>query len=239
MGADRRGGGLTGLAARSMSMAIMAALAAAAALVLGLSSTPPSVAPPSVAPPSVAPLSARALESRPLDYGGRLAAAAADRVGRGVLYDGAYRRIAYPMGDVAPDRGVCTDLVIRAYRALGVDLQEKVHLDMRRAFRRYPKAWGLRRPDPNIDHRRVLNLETYFARAGAKLPPSDDPKDYRPGDLVSYRLADGRPHIAVVSDRIGHSGRPMIVHNIGWGPSVDDTLFAYRIIGRFRYRPQS
>lgn len=172
-------------------------------------------------------------------FGARLAAAAEDRVGRGVVYDGAYVRIAYPMGDVAPDRGVCTDVVIRAYRALGVDLQALVHEDMRRAFARYPKAWGLRRPDPNIDHRRVLNLEVFLTRAGARLAASEDASDYRPGDLVSYRLPDGRPHIAVVADRLGPSGRPMIAHNIGAGPQVEDRLFGYRVAGRFRYHPGS
>lgn len=172
-------------------------------------------------------------------FGMRLAVAAADRVGRGVLYDGTYQSIDYPMGDVAADRGVCTDLVVRAYRVLGVDLQERVHRDMGRAFNEYPNIWGLARPDPNIDHRRVPNLETYLTRMGARLPPSEDPRAYRPGDLVTYRLADGRPHIAVVSDQIGPSGRPMIAHNIGAGPAVEDALFDYRITGRFRYRPQS
>lgn len=171
------------------------------------------------------------------EFGVKLAEAAADRVGRGVVYDGAYRRIAYPMGDVAPDRGVCTDLVVRAYRAMGVDLQQLVHLDMRKAFSRYPKIWGLSRPDPNIDHRRVPNLEAFLTRQGARLPPSEDASDYRPGDLVSYRLANGRPHIAVVADQTGPSGRPMIAHNIGAGPQVEDALFDYRITGRFRYRP--
>ena len=173
----------------------------------------------------------------PKDFGRRLAAAAEDRVGKGVVYDGAYRRIGYPMGDVPADRGVCTDVVIRAYRALGVDLQQLVHEDMRRAFHRYPKAWGLKRPDANIDHRRVLNLEVFLSRVGARLAESDDAADYRPGDLVTYRLDGGPPHIAVVADRVGPSGRPMIAHNIGSGPQVEDSLFDYRIIGRYRYHP--
>lgn len=170
-------------------------------------------------------------------FGEKLAAAAEDRLGRGVVYDGAYRRIGYPMGDVPADRGVCTDLVIRAYRALGVDLQRGVHRDMRRAFAAYPKIWGLSRPDPNIDHRRVPNLERYFARAGAALPPSDAPEAYLPGDLVSYRLPGGPPHIAVVSARKGPSGAPMIVHNIGAGPEIDDALFAFEMVGHYRFHP--
>ena len=173
----------------------------------------------------------------PATYGERLAAAAEDRVGRGVVYDGSYQRIAYPMGDVAPNRGVCTDVVVRAYRTLGVDLQELVHVDMKRSFAAYPKIWGLSRPDTNIDHRRVPNLETFLTRAGARLPLSDNPEDYLPGDIVSYRLPGGRPHIAIVARAQGRSGAPAIAHNIGWGPSIDDDLFSYDMIGHFRYQP--
>ena len=143
------------------------------------------------------------------------------------------------MGDVAPNRGVCTDLVVRSYRALGVDLQELVHRDMAAHFSAYPKSWGLSRPDTNIDHRRVPNLETFLTRAGARLPLSDNPKDFLPGDVVSYRLPGGRPHIAIVSWRIGRSGAPMIVHNIGYGPAVDDDLFSFEMIGHFRYQPDA
>lgn len=190
----------------------------------------------------LAPLAARAEPRTPeptpeASFADRLAAAAEGRVGRGVVYDGAYRAIGYPMGDVPADRGVCTDLVIRAYRAVGVDLQEAVHRDMRSAFAAYPALWGLVRPDPNIDHRRVPNLEAFFTRAGARLPPSQDPADYAPGDLVSYRLASGRPHIAVVAQRRAPDGTRMIAHNIGAGPAVEPALFRYRIVGRFRYRP--
>lgn len=172
-------------------------------------------------------------------FGERLAAAAEDRLGRDVVYDGSYQRIAYPMGDVAATRGVCTDLVVRSYRALGVDLQQLVHEDMRAAFQSYPKIWGLTRPDSNIDHRRVPNLEQFLRRAGAALPLSENPEDHRPGDLVSYRLPGGPPHIAVVSAKRGPSGAPMIVHNIGRGPEIEDALFAYRRIGHFRFHPEA
>ncbi len=171
--------------------------------------------------------------------GRRLAEAAIARVGRTVAYDGRYRRLAYPMGDAPDHLGVCTDLVVRAYRAaLGVDLQALVHQDMVRAFDRYPQAWGLTRPDPNIDHRRVLNLERFFTRQGAALPPSADPGAYRPGDLVTYRLPGGRPHIGVVTDRRSAAGRPLIAHNIGSGAQLEDFLFAYPIVGHYRFTPR-
>jgi len=119
------------------------------------------------------------------DFGARLADAARERTNHRVTYDGSYVRLAYPMGDVAPDRGVCTDVVVRSYRTLGIDLQRRVHEDMRAAFDSYPKLWGLKRPDPNIDHRRVPNLRAFFARQGQSLPPSRDAAAYRPGDLVT------------------------------------------------------
>ena len=153
-----------------------------------------------------------------------------------VVYDGAYRRIAYPGGDVPADRGVCTDVVIRAYRAIGIDLQQLVHEDMRRAFAAYPRLWGLKRPDTNIDHRRVPNLQTFFARRGAQLPVSSEAGSYRPGDLVTWMLPGNLPHIGVVSERRSGDGeRPMIVHNIGRGPQLEDMLFAYRITGHYRF----
>ncbi len=170
----------------------------------------------------------------------RLVAAAIARTGHAVTYDGSYRRLAYPGGDVAADRGVCTDVVIRAYRAgLGIDLQERVHEDMTRAFERYPAAWGLDRPDSNIDHRRVPNLEVYFARHGRRLPVSRDPADYRSGDLVTWRLDGHLPHIGIVTDRRSADGkRPLIAHNIGGGPQLGDMLFDHPIHGHFRYIPE-
>jgi uncharacterized protein len=153
-----------------------------------------------------------------------------------VIYDGTYRRIPYPDGDVPPDRGVCTDVVIRAYRSIGVDLQRLVHEDMRQHFAVYPKRWSLTRPDPNIDHRRVPNLQTFLGRQGAQLPIDSSPSTYRAGDLVTWMLPGNLPHIGMVTDRRSTDGdRPLIVHNIGRGPQLEDMLFAYRITGHYRY----
>jgi uncharacterized protein len=156
------------------------------------------------------------------------------QVGKTVTYDPAYERIAFPGGDVPLERGVCTDVIVRAYRGIGVDLQALVNRDMRKAFRAYPKAWGLSRPDPNIDHRRVQNLEVFFKRHGKELPVSKEPGDYKPGDIVTWRLPDGRPHIGLVSDRRS-GGVPLIVHNIGAGAEVENTLFEFKIAGHYRY----
>ncbi|CUR45980.1 hypothetical protein SAMN05877962_109128 [Alloalcanivorax xenomutans] len=158
-----------------------------------------------------------------------------------VTYDGGYRRIGYPNGDVPDNIGVCTDVVIRSYRKAGVDLQRLVHEDMTLAFGAYPNHWGLRRPDPNIDHRRVPNLQTFFERQGAALPVSDQADAYRPGDLVTWMLPGNLPHIGVVTgQRSTDSGRPLIVHNIGRGPELEDLLFSYPITGHYRYiRPPS
>lgn len=186
----------------------------------------------------------------------RLVAAANARINRTLHYDPSYVRLAYPGGDVADDRGVCTDVVIRAYRALGIDLQRLVHEDMRRAFRSYPARWGLKRPDRNIDHRRVPNLRRFFARHGRALQPSAAAEDCRPGDLVTWdlarpalgsapRLGGGTPrrlryartpHIGIVTDRRSVDGaRPLIVHNIGAGTRLEDILFAYEITGHYRF----
>lgn len=173
----------------------------------------------------------------PADGVARLVSAATEQTRQTIRYDGAYRRIPYPMGDVPADVGVCADVVIRAYRAVGVDLQQRVHEDMRAAFASYPKAWGLSRPDPNIDHRRVPNLRTYFTRRGAARPRSSNAADYQPGDLVTWLLPGNLPHIGVVSDRRSPDGqRPLMVHNIGRGPEIEDMLFVYPISGHYRYR---
>ncbi|MCD8524065.1 MAG: DUF1287 domain-containing protein [Saccharospirillaceae bacterium] len=170
-----------------------------------------------------------------------LVAAALQRTTQQVRYDGAYQKIAYPNGDVAPDIGVCTDVVIRSYRALGIDLQRLVHEDMVADFAAYPsrRLWGMTRTDTNIDHRRVPNLQAFFQRNGQTLAVSDNPADYQPGDLVTWMLPGNLPHIGVVSDRYAPgSGRPLIVHNIGAGPVLDDMLFRYRISGHYYYLPQ-
>lgn len=179
-----------------------------------------------------------AVLAAPALAGGReqLLQAAHAQVGVTRFYDGSYVRLAYPGGDVPADRGVCTDVVVRALRATGLDLQQAVHEDMRRDFAAYPALWGLRRPDRNIDHRRVPNLETWLRRAGHALPASPRAADYRPGDLVSWRLPGGLPHIGIVSDRRAPdgSGRLLVVHNIGAGAQVEDVLLAWPPVGHFR-----
>lgn len=153
-----------------------------------------------------------------------------------VVYDPSYFAIDYPGGDVPPDRGVCTDVVIRAYRQLGIDLQQQVHEDMRANFTRYPQRWGLSRPDPNIDHRRVPNLMTFFARHGGTAPLSDDPAAYCPGDVVCWDLGGGVLHIGMLVDRRSGDGqRWLVVHNIGGGQVLADCLFQYEVIGHYRY----
>jgi uncharacterized protein YijF (DUF1287 family) len=167
----------------------------------------------------------------------RLVAAAVAQTRHAVRYDGAYRRIPYPLGDVPSDTGVCTDVVIRAYRAVGIDLQQRVHEDMRGAFSAYPRAWGLTQPDANIDHRRVPNLQTFFRRRGTERTQSSNPSDYLPGDIVTWLLPGTLPHVGLVIDRRTADGvRPLVVHNIGRGPEIEDALFAFPITGHFRYR---
>jgi uncharacterized protein YijF (DUF1287 family) len=164
-----------------------------------------------------------------------LVAAARTQVGVTLIYDSSYQRIAYPMGDVPRERGVCSDVVIRAFRAVGIDLQQELHRDMTRHFAAYPKTWGLARPDRNIDHRRVPNLATWFKRQGHDLPVSQGAAAYKPGDIVSWVLGGGQPHIGIVSDRRSEDGaRPLVIHNIGWGAREEDVLFEYRITGHFR-----
>ena len=173
------------------------------------------------------------------DFAVRLVDAARTQIGVTHGYDPAYVRLKYPGGDVPIETGVCTDVVVRAYRVLGIDLQQHVHEDMRRAFDAYPKLWGLKSPDANIDHRRVPNLAAYFARHGTTLKASqDDPSLYAAGDIVTWRLSSGVPHIGIVSKRrVG--GRPTVVHNIGLGTRDDDALFAFVVTGHYRYAPQA
>jgi uncharacterized protein YijF (DUF1287 family) len=166
----------------------------------------------------------------------RLADAAIGQVGRTTIYDPAYVTLAYPGGDVPIERGVCTDVVIRAMRALGVDLQVAVHEDMTRAWDAYPHSWGLKRPDPSIDHRRVPNLRVFFARKGKALPVTAKADDYQPGDIVTWELSPGVGHTGIVSSRRSDDGRRfLIVHNIGSGVKTQDVLFAYRITGHYRW----
>jgi len=178
-----------------------------------------------------------ATHSGPQDFWRSLVSAAIERTNHTVRYDPAYVRIPYPGGDVPSDVGVCTDEVIRAYRAVGVDLQKEVHEDMEENFSAYPRKWKWfsGKPDSNIDHRRVPNLMVFFRRKGEALPITDLAWDYHPGDLVTYDLGGNVPHIGIVVDRKGKSGRYMIVHNIGQGPKMEDVLFNWRITGHYRY----
>lgn len=178
-----------------------------------------STAPPiSVAPDSEASTPAR--PSLPIHVR-TIIAASRERISLGEIYDPNYYTIAYPGGDVANDRGVCTDVVIRAYRHLGIDFQQLIHEDMRQNFSAYPRLWGNKSTDRNIDHRRVPNIERFLTRKGASLPISDRAADYRAGDLVTWRLTGSLPHIGIVSDRnVPRSDRPLILHNIGAGAKV-------------------
>jgi uncharacterized protein YijF (DUF1287 family) len=161
-----------------------------------------------------------------------LVAAAREQVGRTVIYDPRYQKIGYPLGDLPIERGVCSDVVIRAFRGLGIDLQALVHEDMRRSFKAYPQNWGLARPDANIDHRRVPNLAAYFTRRGMALEAGD----FRAGDIVTWMLPGNLPHIGIVSDAVSPaSGRPLVIHNIGAGAAEEDMLTDYPITGHFRW----
>lgn len=170
----------------------------------------------------------------------RLVAAALERTQHEVIYDGTYHGIAYPGGDVPQGIGVCTDVVIRAYRTLGYDLQRLVHEDMRANFSAYPKKWGLKKTDTNIDHRRVPNLRRFFERQGQVLPITQKGKDYRPGDLVTWMVGGKLPHIGILVASPHKTGvRPWVVHNIGGGPVAEDILFEFPITGHYRFEPVS
>jgi uncharacterized protein YijF (DUF1287 family) len=154
-----------------------------------------------------------------------------------VYYDPSYTQIEYPNGDVPSNKGVCTDVIIRAYRKLGIDLQKEVHEDMKAHFDKYPKKWGLSRPDKNIDHRRVLNLMTFFTRHGTVKKISQEPSDYQPGDIVCWDLGQGITHIGIVSRRKSEDKqRNLIIHNIGFGQVLEDCLFSFKIIGHYSYK---
>ena len=166
----------------------------------------------------------------------KLVEAAIMRVNHSVTYNGSYRVIKYPGGDVPDDIGVCTDVIIRVYREVGIDLQRKVHEDMKSNFSAYPNIWGLTKPDKNIDHRRVPNLQIFFKRYGTELPVTSNARDYKPGDLVTWIIPGNLPHIGIVINKKSSDGhRYMIVHNIGRGPKIEDILFQYPITGHYRY----
>jgi uncharacterized protein len=166
----------------------------------------------------------------------KLSAAAVELTQQEVQYDPTYFKISYPDGDVPSNKGVCTDVIIRAYRKLGIDLQKEVHEDMKKNFNAYPKNWGLKKTDTNIDHRRVPNLMMYFARHGRELKKSSQASDYNPGDIVTWDLGSGVLHIGIVIDQKSRDGiRHMVVHNIGNGQEISDCLFRYTIIGHYQY----
>ncbi|MEN8637366.1 DUF1287 domain-containing protein [Pseudoalteromonas distincta] len=170
-----------------------------------------------------------------------IVAALLERTTHNVTYDGSYRSIGYPDGDVPENVGVCTDVIIRSYRKLGIDLQKLVHEDMQNNFTLYPskRIWGLNKPDKNIDHRRVPNLQAYFERHANVLSKSNKVSDYKTGDIVTWMLPGNLPHIGmVINESSQDTGNPLIVHNIGRGPQKSDMLFDYKITGHYRFVPQ-
>lgn len=151
-------------------------------------------------------------------------------------YDPSWVKIEYPNGDVSSDTGVCSDVIVRAFRKVGIDLQKEVHEDMARAWSEYPRKWGAQGTDTNIDHRRVLNLTTYFDRQGKSLPVTNERADYLPGDVVAWELSDGVEHIGIVTNLSSEPDKHyLIVHNVGAGARVEDVLLAWKIIGHYRY----
>lgn len=166
----------------------------------------------------------------------RIVAAGIEQTTYTFIYDASYQKLDYPLGDVPADRGACTDVIIRAFRKAGVDLQQTVHEDLRDNPAAYPKKWGAGRPDRNIDHRRVPNLMVYFTRRGKSLPVTTKAADYQPGDVVTWEFDNGLTHTGLVTDeRAAPKGNYLIVHNIGAGAQLQDVLFAWKITGRFRY----
>jgi len=156
-----------------------------------------------------------------------------------VKYDGKYYKIPYPNGDVPKDKGVCTDVVIRAYRKLGIDLQKEVHEDMKKNFSKYPGNWGLNSPDTNIDHRRVPNLQVFFSRKGEVKSISTKAADYKPGDIVTWMLPGNLPHVGIVVNlKSLKANGYQVVHNTGSGQVLEDCLFDYKITGHYRYKKQ-
>lgn len=166
--------------------------------------------------------------------------AAYEQIGVTINYDPSYHRLDFPMGDIPREGGVCTDVVIRAYRdAFDIDLQAAINADMNANFSKYPTIWGLKRTDKNIDHRRVPNIERFLERKNAALEITNNPSDYLPGDIVSQRLPGNLPHIGIVTDIASQDGkRPKMVHNIGSGTKLEDRVFDFNIVGHFRVPPE-
>jgi uncharacterized protein len=172
----------------------------------------------------------------PTTFEEKLSNAAISIIDASIAYTPDYISIKYPNGDVPANTGVCSDVVIRAYRKLGIDLQKEVHEDMKGNFSKYPTRWGLKKTDTNIDHRRVPNLEVFFTRKGEKLMVSENPNDYKVGELVTWMINDKLPHIGIITHKKSEDGkRPLIVHNVGGGQVLEDCLFNYTIVGHFKY----
>jgi len=171
------------------------------------------------------------------DFFQQISACALEIVDDTIIYDPTYFSIQYPNGDIPEGKGVCTDVIIRTYRKMGIDLQKEVHEDMKQNFSSYPKTWGLKRTDTNIDHRRVPNLMAFFKRHNAEKPITINSKDYQPGDIVCWNLGGAITHIGIVTHKKSDDNqRHLIVHNIGGGQVAEDVLFAYTIIGHYRYK---
>ncbi|SHG11338.1 DUF1287 domain-containing protein [Dysgonomonas macrotermitis] len=179
------------------------------------------------------------VKAQEADFYKQLSDAAISLTHSKVIYDPAYFKISYPKGDVPSNKGVCTDVIIRAYRKLNIDLQKEIHLDMKANFDKYPsrKKWGLNSTDTNIDHRRVPNQQVFFSRKGTVKPITNNSQDYLAGDIVSWNLGNGLTHIGIVIDKKSRDGkRPLIVHNIGQGQVIEDCLFSWKITGHYRYK---
>lgn len=174
------------------------------------------------------------------ESGAKIVTAARKQVGVRHYYVADYEPLGYPGGDVPLHRGVCTDVIIRALRdGLGADLQKLVHEDMRASFSSYPRNWGLSRPDKNIDHRRVPNLQVFFKRRGFAVPVTKDPADYQPGDLVTCTVPPHLPHVMIVSDKKSKEGVRLVIHNIGGGAQEEDQLFTYPLTGHYRWKHEA
>jgi len=169
----------------------------------------------------------------------KLAQAAISILNPSIEYDPSYFSIKYPNGDIPKNKGVCTDVIIRSYRKLGIDLQKEVHEDMKANFSKYPnlKKWGMTKTDTNIDHRRVPNLEVFFERKGTKLIVSENAEDYKTGEIVSWMINGNLPHIGIISHKKSIDGkRKLIVHNVGRGQVLEDCLFSYKIVGHYKFK---
>ncbi len=201
---------------------------------------PPVVPPQIIIPPPVIkpPEPPHVLEPKPPAHVRNLLDSVYQQVEVTRGYDPAYVNLKYPGGDVPESTGVCADVIVRAFRAQGVDLQQALHEDMRKAFGEYPRKWSLKKPDTNIDHRRVYNLMRFFERQGKSLPITQNPADYQPGDVVAWDLGKGQAHIGLVTHYVTPDGRPLMGHNIAYGTNIEDALFFWPIIGHYRYFSQ-